>query len=149
MSHHVRCIFEIKEPVWADARDIVAHAKAEDLAESNFIDQYLKQARALISAGIRCPSCRAQNALDARFCNKCGAAVPEPSPEALRVEMKRLWWSGNHAEESLPEHARILRGGRIEVFYLGEEDVFGGLLIEDGKVTPCSVEMKLVPEGPP
>jgi ribosomal protein L40E len=148
MSHNVRVRFDVTEgrPPWMHAADIVRiYEENEDLPESNFIEAQLKEAQVIVNSKIPCESCKTKNDSDARHCKKCGKALPTPPETATRVELKKLYWAGNHAHDSLRSVASFVHG-RVEAFFVGEEDVFAGAIIEDGKYTPCDVEMTLVPE---
>lgn len=148
MSYRVNIKFETtkgKEP-WMHAHDVVRiHDENEELPESNFVQQVYKEAISRVTTKFPCAKCKTQNDADAKHCKDCGAKLIPPNT-STRVELKKLWWSGNHASESLESVAPYVHG-RLEAFFVGEDgEVFGGAIIEDGTYTKCSVEMKLVPE---
>ena len=148
MSYHVNVRFEPDKakPPWMEASDILKVLETSDyLPESNFIQEASGEAKKLLASRQTCSHCKVQNEMDAKFCKKCGAGL-QPFRAPLRVPLKKLWWSGNHATESLEGVAKHVQG-RLEAFFVGEDgNVFGGAIIEDGKYTPCHVEMKLVPK---
>jgi len=154
MSYGVHVTFETTEgnPPWMEAHDIVRihdgdeGGSEESLPESNFISSQFKEAQALVNMKVPCASCKTANDSDAKHCKKCAKAMPATN-KSFRVELKKLYWSGNRAHESLASVAPFVHG-RIEAFFVGEDgEVFGGAIIEDGKYTKCDVEMKLVPSG--
>jgi ribosomal protein L40E len=149
MSYGVHVTFETTEgnPPWMEAHDIVRiHDENDDLPKSNFISSQFKEAQAIVNTKVPCASCKTANDSDAKHCKKCAKAMPATN-KSFRVELKNLYWSGNHASDSLASVAPFVHG-RLEAIFVGEDgSVFGGAIIEDGKYTKCDVEMKLVPSG--
>lgn len=147
MSYRVVVEFKVdpNHPVWIEAADIVRIFEENELPESNFIEEALKEARKIVSAKIACVACRTSNDSDAKHCKKCGVLM-SGSKKSTRVELKRLYWSGNHASDMLEAVAPFIHG-RLEAFFVGEDgNIPGGALICNGVYTACGVEMRLVPK---
>jgi ribosomal protein L40E len=149
MSYNVRVKFETTKgkPPWMDAYDVIKVCSTNgELPEANFVDAVHKEALALVATKVPCGKCKARNDLDAKHCKNCGGQL-KPSSTSTRIELKKLWWSGNRAADSL-ETVAVYVHGRLEAIFVGEDgEVFGGAIIEDGKYTPCRVVMRLVPDA--
>jgi hypothetical protein len=155
MSYSVRVKFKTTEgkPPWMRAADIVQlRDECDNLPESSFIDSAYQEAKAIVAAKVACATCKTGNDSDSLHCKKCGKALPTPPETAMKVELKKLYWSGRavsaHPSDSLESVAPFIHG-RLEAFFIGEDgDVFGGAILEDGKYTAMDVEMTLVPKKP-
>lgn len=121
MSYRVRGDFKTRD-AWMYARDLIAidRRNGDELPEANFIDEYRDVATNVLFAD-----------RDGKVSLKAGS---------------RLWWSGNYANDSFLQYVAPKIMGHMEVIWFGEDGcTCGGFIIDDGEVTPCSVEMKLVP----
>lgn len=101
------------------AKDIRKLAKLEDkLPECNFIEEHLEAAN------------NAEHANDL-------------------IVLQNFWWYGmgsGWAFDFLKKNVAPLIEGRVEAIFCWEGgDSYSGLTVENGDVTECDVEMKLVP----
>lgn len=154
MSYNIDHIEPLVLDAWMHAKDILdLHDNHDDwLPEGNFVEHHIKEATAALSAAAKCRACDAKNDLDASFCKKCAAALVPERPEAMRIKLKNFWFYGEGSGRCFTHMIadigpRVM--GTVEAVLTWEGgDTTSGLLIKDGKVCECGVEMKVVkPKG--
>lgn len=118
MSYNISSVNTMALDAWMSAKDLKRLAKHEDqLAESNFIEDHVDR---------------------------------EPDADG-NVKLRNFWWCGEgsgRTHDFLVEKVAPKVRGRVEAIFTWEGgDSHSGLMIEDGKVVDCDLEMRLVRRG--
>ncbi len=155
MSYNIDSTETTLLDAWMSARDIVD--LLDELEDSCPEDCFLcdakldVKARAAVDSGPDCASCGAESRPGSAFCAKCGADLPAPSNEPIRIPLTGFSFSGEGSGRAyedilLAKIAPKVMGSVDAIFTWEGGDSFSGLQIRDGVITECDVVRTLVPK---
>lgn len=127
MGYNIDSVNEVVLDAWMSARDVHRlHDGDHDLPEVNFLEDMVEDA---------------------------DAAIGEGSPDK-RIRLPNFNWYGEfsgHSYDLLVETIAPSVMGNVEAIFTWEGgDSFTGLLVKDGKVAKCEVDLRVIrPEGWP